>query len=194
MLKTLNRAAFRTLGWTLAGEDLKTYRRCVVLAAPHTSNWDFYFTVSAFRQLGLPMRFTIKNDWMKLPYSLIMKPLGGISIDRSPRREGEERPSMVEAMAALFDDPTLDLALVVTPEGTRSLSPRWKSGFYYVAVQAKVPILLGYLDYEDKVAGIGKILHPSGDYAADMRVITAFYKDVVGKYPERFTVDARFLE
>lgn len=192
MLKTLNRRLFETMGWTVAGDDLKTYRRCVVLAAPHTSNWDFYFTVSPFRQLDLPMRFTIKNDWMKFPYSLLMNPLGGIGIDRSPRKEGDRRLSMVEAMTALFDDPDFELALVVTPEGTRSPSARWKSGFYHVAVNANVPIFLGYLDYEKKEAGIGEILHPSGDFESDMREIMAFYQNITPKHPERFAIDERF--
>lgn len=193
MLKNIDRALFQRLGWTLAGEELKNYRRCVVLAAPHTSNWDFFFTVSAFRQLNLPMRFTIKNDWMKFPYNLVMEPLGGIGIDRSPRKEGEQRLSMVDAMTALFDDPDFDLALVVTPEGTRSHSPQWKSGFYHAAMQAEVPILLGYLDYAKKEAGIGKVIHPTGDFESDMREIMAFYQNITPKHPERFTTDARYV-
>lgn len=193
VLKRANRGVFKRLGWTVAGEELKNYRRCVVLAAPHTSNWDFLFTVSAFRQLNLPMRFTIKNDWMKFPYSLLMNPLGGIGIDRSPRKEGDRRLSMVEAMTALFEDTDFELALVVTPEGTRSHAPHWKSGFYHVAMQAKVPILLGYLDYAKKEAGIGKVIHPTGDFESDMREIMAFYQNITPKHPERFAIDERYV-
>lgn len=193
MLKNVNRQILKALGWTIAGEELKNHRRCVALAAPHTSNWDFYYTLSAFRELGLPMRFTIKDDWMKFPYGLVMEPLGGIAIDRSPRKEGEERPSMVEAMVRLFEDPEFELALVVTPEGTRSRSPQWKSGFYHVATQAKVPILLCYLDYAKKEAGVGKVLYPSGNFESDMRGIMEFYQHITPKHPERFTIDARYL-
>ncbi len=151
-----------------------------------------FFTIAAFDMLGLPVRFTIKDTWMKFPFRMLIEPIGGIAIDRRPRRAGEQRASMVEAMAGLFDDHTGDLALTVTPEGTRSLSPTWKSGFYHVARRANVPILLGYLDYEKREAGVGKIMYPSGDIDADMRTIMAFYATIHAKYPSQFTLDERY--
>jgi hypothetical protein len=82
-----------------------------------------------------------------------------------------------------------ELAVMVTPEGTRSLRTKWKTGFYHVAVGAKVPIALGYLDYKNKEAGVGKIIWPSGDMAKDMREIMAFYQNIQGKHPEKFSID-----
>lgn len=129
---------------------------------------------------------------MKFPFNLLLGPAGGIAIDRRSRNEGEMRASMVDAMATLFDDHLGDLALVITPEGTRSLSTQWKSGFYHVAMKANVPILCGYLDYEKREAGVGKVLQPSGDLEADMRQIMKFYADIRPKHPEKFALDTRY--
>src|SRR5690606_18805419 len=95
-------------------------------------------------------------------------------------------------MIGLFETHPGELALVVTPEGTRSLSKKWKSGFYHVALGANVPILLGYLDYDKREAGIGKVIHPSGDFEADMREIADFYRNISPKYPAKFSLDERF--
>lgn len=192
MLKALSRVAFKAQGWTIAGQELISDRRCVVIAAPHTSNWDMIFTVAAFDMLNLPVRFTIKDSWMKFPFGLIMEPAGGIAIDRRPRSETGDRPSMVDAMTQLFADRPGELALIVTPEGTRSITTRWKSGFYHVAQRANVPIVLGYLDYEKREAGVGKVIHPSGDFEADMRDISDFYRTISAKHPEKFSLDQRF--
>ena len=187
-------ALFRAQGWTLRGEELTRHRRCVVIGAPHTSNWDFAYTLAAFDMLGLPLRFTIKREWMRFPFNLVIEPVGGLAIDRRPREETGDRPSMVEMMVDLFDEHPDELALVVTPEATRSRAERWKSGFYHVARGAEVPILLGYLDYQKREAGIGEVLEPSGDYEADMRQIMEFYAPIVPKHPERFALDQRFAD
>lgn len=180
-------------GWTFKGDHLSQHRRAVVIAAPHTSNWDLVYTLVAFEKIGLPVRFTVKKFWMSFPQGLLIRPLGGIGIDRSPKEGNTERISMVDAMINLFDETPGDLAIVVTPEGTRGKRTEWRSGFYHVAKGAGVPILLGYLDYEKKEAGVGKVIHPSGDFEADMKEITAFYKDIHGRNPELFSVDTRFL-
>lgn len=194
MLKALCRTIFKAQGWTLMGEEFADYPRCVVVAGPHTSNWDTIFTIAAFDMLNLPVRFAIKKEWMRFPLNLIVEPLGGIGVDRRPREITGERPSMVEAMSQLFEEHPEELALVITPEGTRSLSTRWRSGFYHVAMNANVPIVVCYLDYAKREAGVGKILYPSGDFEADMRKITAFYTDITPKFPEKFSVDLRFIE
>ncbi len=192
MFKAISRSLFKKQGWSFVGEELVEHRRCVVIAAPHTSNWDLVYTVAAFDLLKLPVRFTIKDTWMKFPFSLLMEPAGGLAIDRSPRAETGERPSMVDAMIELFEKNPGDLALAVTPEGTRGLSKNWKSGFYHVARGANVPILLGYLDYDKREAGIGKVIHPSGDIEADMREISDFYRNIAPKFPEKFSLDERY--
>lgn len=188
MGKLLAKLIFKIFGWTL-DDHLKTdFKRCVMIASPHTSNWDLVFARSAFWLMDIPIRYTVKKEWMRPPFNWIFGPLGAIAIDRSPKKPGEPRPSMTESMIELFDL-NEELVVMVTPEGTRSLVTKWKTGFYHVAVGAKVPIALGYLDYKNKIAGVGKVVVPSGDMEKDMREIMAFYKDIQGKYPEKFSID-----
>jgi 1-acyl-sn-glycerol-3-phosphate acyltransferase len=179
-------------GWKLDNNMPKDIRRCVMVASPHTSNWDLYYARLAFVLMNIPVRFTVKKEWLRFPFNLFMKPLGAIGIDRSPKTGNTERKSMVEAMADLFKDRD-ELVVLVTPEGTRSLATKWKSGFYYVALKAGVPIALGFLDYANKVAGVGKVVYPTGDYNKDMREIMEFYKDIKGRYPEKFSVDLEVM-
>src|SRR5688572_8975511 len=145
MIKLLSRLLFFLKGWTLDDKLKADFTRCVMIAAPHTSNWDFVFARAAFALMNIPIRYTLKKEWTKFPYSIFMNPLGAIGIDRSPRKPGQARLSMTEAMINLFKD-RKKLVVMVTPEGTRKLRTKWKTGFYHVAVGAKVPIALGYLD------------------------------------------------
>jgi 1-acyl-sn-glycerol-3-phosphate acyltransferase len=179
-------------GWKLDNRMPEGVKKSVMIASPHTSNWDLYYARLAFVLMRIPVRFTVKKEWLKFPFNLLMKPIGAIGIDRSPKTGSTERKSMVEAMTDLFKDRD-DLVVLVTPEGTRSLSTKWKSGFYYVALNAGVPITLGYLDYANKVAGVGKAVYPTGDYNKDMREIMDFYKDIKGRYPEKFSVDLEVM-
>lgn len=165
--------------------------KCVMIAAPHTSNWDLVYALAAYDMMGIPMRFTLKDEFMKFPLKLIFKPIGAIAIDRRPKVAGGERRSMTEAMVDLFNGRD-HLNIMVTPEGTRSLNKKWKTGFYYVALNAKVPIGLGYLDYKNKVAGVGGMVYPSGDIKKDMKIIMDFYKDIQGRHPEKFSIDAEY--
>ena len=192
MGKLLARFIFWLYGWKLGGiiaggrnEDVS---RCVMIASPHTSNWDIVFARAAFTLMDIPLRFTVKHEWLRFPFKGLMLAMGAIGIDRSPKKPGDPRPSMTESMIELFAQ-NKELAVMVTPEGTRALRTKWKTGFYHVAVGAKVPIGLGYLDYANKVAGVGKMLYPSGDMDKDLREIMAFYKDIKGKHPEKFSID-----
>ncbi|MDW7694151.1 1-acyl-sn-glycerol-3-phosphate acyltransferase [Flammeovirgaceae bacterium SG7u.111] len=187
MLKFLSKIGFWIFGWKLGKYDFESVNRCVMIAAPHTSNWDLYFARCAFFLMGIPLRFTIKKEWFKFPANLLIGPLGGIAIDRSPKPGLTRKRSMVDAMADLFEE-NEELSVMVTPEGTRSKVTRWRSGFYNVAVKAGVPIGLGYLDYKNKVAGVGKMVYPTGDFKADMKIINDFYKDIEGKHPEKFSL------
>ncbi len=193
MLKSLSRALFRLQGWEVKGAELSHYRRCVIVGAPHTSNWDMPYTLATFDQFGMPVRFTIKEEWMRFPFDRVIGPAGGIAIDRSPKEEGGDRPSMVEAMIGLFDDPERELALVVTPEATRARVEEWKTGFYYVAEGANVPILLGYVDYAKKETGIGKVIEAGQGLEKTMREMMDFYRTVTPRYEERFCLDQRYV-
>ena len=193
MTKKFARLLLSLAGWKVDPKLPPETERCVMTAAPHTSNWDFFYARLAFLAMGIPVRYTIKHSLMRFPYNLVFGPLGGIAIDRRPRLETGERPSYVEQMVDImnrFDR----IAVLVTPEGTRSLRTQWKTGFYYVAKKAGVPICLGYLDYAKKEAGVGPVIYPGDDMERDMRRIMDFYAPITGKHPEKFSVDERFAD
>lgn len=182
MLKLLARFIFFISGWKLDPASTRHIRRAVMIAAPHTSNWDIVYTRAAFELLDLPVKFTIKKEWVNSPMGLILRPLGAIPIDRA-YRDGK-KVSMTQTMTELFDRYE-ELIVLVTPEGTRQYAPEWKTGFYRVAEGADVPVLLGYLDYSKKMAGVGPAIYPTGDIDADIEKIKDFYRTIVGRYPER---------
>ncbi len=181
---------FKATGWTVDSNLPPEIKKCIIIAAPHTSNWDFWYTMASFAIYRMKIRFTVKKEWMQFPFSLLMKPLGGIAIDRTPRKDESDRKSFVEAMIDLFRE-NEELIILITPEGTRSHRNKWKTGFYHVAQGAGVPICLGYVDYVKKKAGIGKVIYPK-DYVTDMREIMAFYGQITAKFPENFAVDKDF--
>lgn len=183
----------KLFGWKIDKDFPKNLKRCVLIAAPHTSNWDFLFAIATFKIMGINIRFTIKDNMVKFPFNIVTVPLGAIAIDRSAKKEGEKRKSMVDYMVDLFSK-NKDLVLIVTAEGTRKKVENWKSGFYHVAKAANVPIALGYLDYENKIAGIRKeIFHLSDSMENDMKTIMEYYKNGKPKHSERFSLDQRYI-
>jgi 1-acyl-sn-glycerol-3-phosphate acyltransferase len=193
MSEFLAKTFLKLSGWKIDWNMPKGIDRCVMIAAPHTSNWDIIYTRAAFSLMKIPLRFTIKKEWVDGSLGFLIRAMGGLGIDRSPKNPGDERPSLVEAMAALFDEHE-KLAMMVTPEGTRKKVTKWKSGFYWTALEAKVPIAFGYLDYKKKTAGVGGILYPSGDFEKDLMEICAFYAPIAPRFPEKFSVDQRYLD
>ena len=178
----LSKFIFWITGWKIRGEVPRDCHKAVMIAAPHTSNWDILFARAAFYLMRVPVKFTIKKEWTKGPVGALVKALGGIAIDRN--RKGKSGLRMVEAMINLFDEHE-QLVIMVTPEGTRSYAPVWKSGFYRVAMGAGVPILLGFLDYSKKEAGVGPVIIPNGDMQEQMEEIKAFYRTKKGKFPSK---------
>lgn len=164
-----------------------------MIAAPHTSNWDALYARLALKALGVNVRLTIKDSYMKFPFGPFVRALGGIGIDRRPKQAGQQRPSMVEVMSDLFKEHD-DLVMLVTPEATRAKQEQWKTGFYHVAVTAGVPIALAYMDYAHKKTGVGKVVYPSGNMDKDMAEIMAFYANIKAKFPKQFSVDQRYLD
>ncbi len=190
MLQFICRLIFRLRGWKVDKNLPSEIKKCVIIAAPHTSNWDFCYAMAAFSIYKLRIRFTVKKEWMRFPFSLVMKPLGAIAIDRSPRTAGSERLSFTDAMADLFRKKS-ELVILITPEGTRGLNDKWKTGFFYTAKQANVPICLGFMDYNRKVAGINTVVYPT-DLETTMKQIMNFYKNIHPKFPEKFSLDKTF--
>ncbi len=179
------------MGWEIDNHWDLDIDQCVMIAAPHTSNWDALYARLALKALGVNVRLTIKDSYMKFPFGPFVRAMGGIGIDRSAKQQDQQRPSMVQLMSDLFKTHP-KLVMLVTPEGTRAKQEQWKTGFYHVAVAAGVPIALAYMDYAKKKTGVGKIVYPSGDYEKDMSEIMAFYENIHAKFPEKFSVDQRY--
>ena len=171
----IGRSWLRLFGWRIQGLD-SNYRKYVLIAAPHTSNWDFPFMLATAYAMRVRISWFGKDTLFTPPWGWLMRKLGGIPVDRRTRQ------SLVTQMAEKLKH-TDDLILAVPPEGTRKRVDEWKSGFYHIAREAAVPIGLGYLDYERKLCGLGEFVMPTGDIAADMNAIRAFYQDIRGKYP-----------
>ncbi len=165
-------------GWTVIGEVPKDLRRFVVIGAPHTSNWDLYGAVFGAMALDFSGKWLGKKDLFKFPLGGIMRWLGGIPVDRS------KSTNMVDFAANLLKSSD-NLGLIIPPEGTRSKSSKWKTGFYYIAFKAGVPILCGSMDYAKKEVGVGLILMPTGDIQADIKIIREYYSDVQGRHPDQ---------
>ena len=191
MFEKLAEKSLNLMGWELDNHWDVNVDQCVMIAAPHTSNWDALYARLALKALGVNVRLTIKDSYMKLPFGPFVRAMGGIGIDRSVKQAGQERPSMVQLMSDLFKTHP-KLVMLVTPEGTRAKQEQWKTGFYHVAMTAGVPIALAYMDYAKKKTGVGKMIYPTGNYEQDMTEIMAFYAEINAKHPEKFSVDQRY--
>lgn len=167
-------------------------QHCVMVAAPHTSNWDFLWTLSAFRVLDIPIRFTIKQEWMRGPVGWIIRRLGGLSINRSQDANDPKRVSYTDSMAEILRS-TDRIAMVVTPEGTRKARKEWKLGFYFAAQRANTHVCVGYCDYKTKHIGVAYCFLPSEhSIDADLRRMMSTYASINGKNPEGFATDHRY--
>ncbi len=172
----LARLIFRIAGWRIEGE-VHQPPRFVIIAAPHTSNWDAFVMLTAAYLFRVKLSWFIKQEAFFFPLGMILRFFGAVPIDRSQRRN-----VVGEAVEQLRR--SRHLIVAVPPEGTRKHSVGWKTGFYHIARGAGVPIVLGYLDYRRKVAGLGPAFEPTGDMDADFRVFESFYAAVTPKYPE----------
>lgn len=175
VMRRLARIVFYVAGWKPSGErpHIPSY---VIIAAPHTSNWDFLYTVCLTFILQIKPFIMMKASWFRWPMGTFFRWLGAIPVDRSRSTRVVER-----SIQAFRENPRM--VLLVPPSGTRSKVMTWKTGFYHIAMGANVPILLGFLDYRRKVGGIGPVFYPTGDLVADMKIIRSFYADIIGKHP-----------
>ena len=172
-------ALYYARGWKAVGAP-PADRRCVIIAAPHTSNWDFVNFLGLTDALKIDAHFMGKTSLFRWPMARFMHDMGGVPVDRSSRH------SYVEAMIAEFGR-RKQFMLTIAPEGTRGAVRQWRTGFYHIAVGAKVPMVCGLMDYATKTGGLGPAIWPTGDYKADMLKVAEFYRSVKPKFPERAT-------
>ncbi len=173
----------RVTGWQVQGALAPEARKSVFIAAPHTSNWDLPYTLMVAFALGLDIRWMGKASLFRWPFGWFMRWLGGIPVDRSRSND------LVAASALALTEAPGAMQLIVPPEGTRGRTRYWKTGFYYIAAAARVPIVMAYMDYERKVSGLGPIFVPTGDIEADMARIKAFYAPFKGRNAAQFQAD-----
>ena len=164
-------------GWRMQG-DWPAIGKMVLVAAPHTSNWDGLQMLVAAGYYRIRLRWMGKKSLTTGPFGWIIKALGCVPIDRSQSHD------VVKVMADAIEAAD-NMVLAIPPEGTRARVNEWKSGFYHIAVAANVPIVLSVLDYKRKTMSIAAVVHPSGDYDADLPVIRSYYADAVGKHPAK---------
>ncbi|MEZ6187149.1 MAG: lysophospholipid acyltransferase family protein [Planctomycetota bacterium] len=178
--RAIGRLYLRVAGWSVAGE-VPPDPKFVMIAAPHTSNWDFPYMIAISYALGVRLRWLGKASLFRFPFGIFMRGMGGIPVDRSKRN------NLVDQVADAFARHER-LIVTVPAEGTRAGGTGyWKSGFYRMAQAAGVPIALGFLDFTNKRGGIGPMIVPTGDVQADMDRIRAFYRAEMAKFPADFT-------
>ncbi len=168
-------------GWKFV-VNIPDLKKCVICVAPHTSNWDFIMGELAIHSVGMRAGFLMKDAWFFFPLKYLLKALGGIPVSR------QRRTNVTGGVVDSFKKHD-NLAIAVTPEGTRSRNPNWHKGVLYIARDAGVPIVLGYFNYEKKIVCLDRIFEASDDIDADMIAIKHYYDtvDALGKYPEKFT-------
>lgn len=164
-------------GWKAIGEAPKD-KRFIIVAAPHTSNWDFLYFIGLTNELGIQPHFMAKESLFRWPWKNFLLDMGGVPIDRSGGKD------IVASMVEEFSK-RKEFMLTIAPEGTRSSVQQWKTGFYHIARKANVPIVIGMMDYGNKTGGLLQSFMTTGDYKNDMKVVEKNYKSVTPKHPDK---------
>ncbi|HRH63003.1 MAG TPA: 1-acyl-sn-glycerol-3-phosphate acyltransferase [Bacteroidia bacterium] len=183
MVLFLFKLYYRLKGWKIGTPLPSDLKKCIVLAAPHTSNWDFVYGIVSVHLFKLKINYLAKRELFVWPIKNIFLQSGGIPVERKGHHH------LVENMIELIKSRD-SIILAIPPEGTRKAVKKWKTGFYHMAIGANVPVVLGYIDYKTRTAGFGPALFMSGDKEKDAKLIRSFYEKIQAKYPENFNLDA----
>ena len=170
----------KLFGWNYE-LPVKIPDKSVICVAPHTSNWDFIIGMIFYQSVGGRPCVLMKKEWFFFPLDSLLKSIGAVPVDR------KKRTSVSEQMVEIFHSRN-HFQLAIAPEGTRSKTDQWKTGFYYIALSAGVPITLAYIDYAKKEVGVIEIFQPTGDVEGDIEKIKNQYKDVRAKHPKKFVI------
>ena len=168
---------YRARGWVAVGE-VPVDRRFIIIAAPHTSNWDFVNYLGLVTDIGLRTHFMAKSSLFKGMFGRFIAQMGGIPVDRRASH------NYVQAMADEFAQRE-EFILTIAPEGTRRKTKQWRTGFYQIALMARVPIVVGLMDYKHKRGGLGPLFWPTGDFRSDMVKVLEIYCECTPKHAER---------
>ena len=179
ILQFLSIVGLRLFGWRAVGKVPKGLRKYVIIASPHTSYWDFPLFVLIVFALRMNLNVFIKHTLFIGPLGWFLRYCGGVPVDR--RAAGARVRQTVQEF-----EKNDDMVLLITPEGTRSPQPNWKTGFYHIASEANVPIAIAFLDTAARRAGIDHFFTPTGDLDKDLSEIKAFYDARRGLKPENY--------
>ncbi|WP_460218770.1 1-acyl-sn-glycerol-3-phosphate acyltransferase [Psychroserpens sp. MEBiC05023] len=171
---------FKLWGWNITGNtnfSKDTIKKAVIIAVPHTSWYDFLIGILLRKVSNVKTNFVGKKELFTWPFGYYFRAVGGAPLDRT---SGQNK---VEAIAKLFEGKD-EFRLTLAPEGTRKKVEHWKTGFYYIAKTANVPIIMFTLDFENKQNHVSEPFYPTDDVDADFKFMKSFYKGVVGKKPE----------
>lgn len=182
MMRFISKLYLWLSGWKIDGAIPPEIKKCVLVAVPHTSNFDFPIARSILYVMDIKLRYLIKKEWMVFPFNLFFKATGAIGVDR------QKNTNMVEAIVDIIKEND-EMVIVIPAEGTRKLVKKWKLGFYYAALNAGVPIVMSYLDYKKKIGGIGPYFYPTGNLQEDMQLMRDFYKNISAKHPEKVSLE-----
>ena len=178
--KSISKLYFKLSGWNIIGSIPSDIKKCIIVGAPHTSNWDFIYARMGLYIFNYKVRYLIKDSMFKNPISAwFFRVTGGIPVDRS------KSTNLTGVLAQLLQtEDTLYIA--IPPEGTRKRVNRWKTGFYRIAVDCNIPIALAFLDYKHKQAGFIKIFYPTGNMIEDFKLIESFYSPEMAANPDNY--------
>jgi 1-acyl-sn-glycerol-3-phosphate acyltransferase len=168
---------YRRHGWKAEGV-IPEPRRFVIIAAPHTSNWDFVYYIGVTQTLGITPHFMAKTSLFRWPMTNFMLDMGGVPVDR--KKGGNYVQAMIDEFARRDE-----FMLTIAPEGTRGSVQHWRTGFYHIALGAGVPMVVGMMDYGKKTGGLGPAIWPTGDYEADMAKVAELYANVTPRHPAK---------
>ena len=183
--KQIGKLGLRLGGWTTVNEAPSDLGNAVCIVAPHTAIEDFFVGLGFYWSYGIKFKVMMKQEFFKPVLGWILKKMGGIPVNRGHQNH------LVEQMIEMFSQ-NEDTHLVICPEGTRKAVKHWKKGFYVIAEGAKLPIVLGFIDYKKKRCGIEKYFYPTSDYEKDLAMIWDYYKDIKAKHPEGFNLDEQY--
>ncbi|WP_424964248.1 1-acyl-sn-glycerol-3-phosphate acyltransferase [Ekhidna sp.] len=180
MIKWILAKLYKLAGWKVNGKkpDLKKY---VIIVAPHTSNWDFFVGWGARNVIGFYPNFLAKRELFQIPLvGWFLSSIGGVPVDRKNKRKSMQ---LVDQVVELYKNRE-EFIMTITPEGTRSYSPKWKTGFYRIAVQAEVPIVKIGFDYASKTVYVDDPFYPNGDMEKEIEEIKDYFRQFTGKNPD----------
>jgi len=178
--KSISKLYFKLSGWNTVGSIPQNVKKCIIIGAPHTSNWDFIYARLALYIFGYKINYLIKDSMFKNPIAAwFFKITGGIPVNRN------KSTNLTGELAQLLKTADI-LYLAIPPEGTRKRVSKWKTGFYRIAIDCNIPIVLAFLDYKKKQAGFMKLLYPTGNMIEDFKLIESFYSPEMAANPDYY--------